>query len=134
MSASSLSLLLFFLLMDLPAYAQEESWVNLNNQAVSLTQQGQFPAAIVADKKALVILQGTEVPQPLVIAEILRNLAWLYATQQQYALSEQLLKRALKMYAQELGPDHPEVADALNQLASVYRQAEQEQDAKQAEK
>ncbi|WP_038488299.1 tetratricopeptide repeat protein [Collimonas arenae] len=129
--------LLFLLLAfgeSLLAYAQDDSWGSLNNQAVALSQQGQFSAAIAAEQKALQVIQGTPTSLPLDIAGIMSNLAWLYSTQKQYSLAESILKRVLKIKEQILGQDHRDVANTLSQLALVYRQTGREEKAEPLEK
>lgn len=116
------------------AYAQEDNWGSLNNEAVARSQQGQFAAAIVAEKTALQIIQGTATSLPLDVAGIMSNLAWLYSTQKQYALAESFLKRTLAIKERILGQDHPDIANTLGQLAVVYRQTGREENAEYVEK
>jgi tetratricopeptide (TPR) repeat protein len=119
---------------NLPAYAQEDNWGNLNNQAVALSRQGQFSAAIAAEKTALQVIQGTAASLPLDIAGIMSNLGWLYSTQKQYTLAESFLKRTLAIRERILGQDHPDVVNTLSQLALVYRQTGREESAESVEK
>ncbi len=42
-------------------------------------------------------------------------------TQGQYAEAEPLYKRSLAIQEKALGPDHPDVATTLNNLAEIYR-------------
>ncbi len=44
----------------------------------------------------------------------------LYHAQGRYAEAELLYKRALEIREKALGPDHPDVANSLNNLASLY--------------
>ncbi|MEM4990066.1 tetratricopeptide repeat protein [Collimonas sp. H4R21] len=119
---------------NLLAYAQEDNWGNLNNQAVALSRQGQFSAAIAAEKTALQVIQGTAASLPLDIAGIMSNLGWLYSTQKQYTLAESFLKRTLAIRERILGQDHPDVVNTLSQLALVYRQTGREESAESVEK
>ena len=50
----------------------------------------------------------------------LNNLAVLYDNQGRYAEAEPLYKRSLAIREKALGPDHPDVATALNNLAELY--------------
>jgi len=129
-----LLLLLLALGGNLPAYAQEDNWGNLNNQAVALSRQGQFAVAIAAEKTALQVIQGTAASLPLDIAGIMSNLGWLYSTQKQYTLAESFLKRTLAIRERILGQDHPDVVNTLSQLALVYRQTGREESAESVEK
>ncbi len=51
----------------------------------------------------------------------LNNLAGLYDDQGRYAEAEPLYKRSLAIREKALGPDHPDVATALNNLAELYK-------------
>ena len=50
----------------------------------------------------------------------LNNLALLYRAQGQYAKAEPLYQRALGIREKALGPEHPDVARSLNNLAVLY--------------
>lgn len=130
------SLLLLLLAFDanLPACAEEDNWGNLNSEAVALSQQGQYPAAIAVEKSALQAIQGSTAALPLDVAGIMSNLAWLYSAQKQYVLAEPFLKRALAIRERILGQDHRDVASTLSQLALVYRQTGREENAEYVEK
>ena len=43
----------------------------------------------------------------------------------QYAKAEPLYERSLKIRESKLGPDHPDVADSLNNLANLYADTDQ---------
>ena len=51
----------------------------------------------------------------------LNNLAELYRAQGRYADAEPLYKRSLAICEKALGPDHPDVATSLNNLAVLYK-------------
>ena len=51
----------------------------------------------------------------------LNNLAVLYDSPGRYADAEPLYKRSLAIGEKTLGPDHPDVAASLNNLADLYR-------------
>ncbi len=55
------------------------------------------------------------------MAASLNNLAELYRAQGQYAQAEPLYKRSLAIVEKALGPDHPNVATSLNNLALLYK-------------
>ena len=55
------------------------------------------------------------------MAQSLGNLAKLYMKMAQYAKAEPLYQRSLKISRVPLGPDHPDVAASLNNLAALYR-------------
>ncbi len=51
---------------------------------------------------------------------ILHNLGVLRNSLRYYAAAEALLRRALSIREQRLGPDHPTVASSLNSLAAIH--------------
>jgi tetratricopeptide (TPR) repeat protein len=55
------------------------------------------------------------------VALSLDNLARLYRTQGKYAQAEPLYKRSLAISEKALGPNHPDVAASLNNLAEPIR-------------
>jgi tetratricopeptide (TPR) repeat protein len=63
----------------------------------------------------------------------LHYLATLYTTQGRYAEAEPLYKRSLAIWEKALGPDHPNVAMSLNNLALLYRATKREKEAQELE-
>jgi tetratricopeptide (TPR) repeat protein len=59
--------------------------------------------------------------QPLGEAETLNNLAELYYAQGRYSEAEPLYARSLDIREQQLGVDHPDVAQSLNNVAVLYQ-------------
>ncbi len=55
------------------------------------------------------------------MAQSLNNLAELYRAQGKYAGAEPLYKRALAIWEKALGPDHPHVAQSLENYAVLLR-------------
>ena len=55
------------------------------------------------------------------MAVSLNNLAVLYDSQGQYAQAEPLYRRALAIWERAIGPDHPDVATSLENMAALYR-------------
>jgi CHAT domain-containing protein/Tfp pilus assembly protein PilF len=53
----------------------------------------------------------------------------LYKTQGRYAEAEPLYKRALAIHEKALGPDHPDVANSLGNLALLYQEEDRYADA-----
>ena len=54
-------------------------------------------------------------------AATLHNLAGVYNEQGKYTEAEPLYKRALAIYEQKLGPDHPDTVKVRNNLADLYK-------------
>ncbi len=55
------------------------------------------------------------------MATDLNNLAELYHAQGRYADAEPIFRRSLAIKEKVLGPEHPGVANSLNNLAGLYR-------------
>ncbi len=60
------------------------------------------------------IYKGPETVRSLI------NLATLYKVQQSYSMAEILCLQSLRMCAEELGEDHPLMAESLNSMAELY--------------
>ena len=92
--------------------------MSLNNLAMLYEAK-----ASSAGRAALQTLAGNpgEGPGPIIpMWPHLNNLAELYQAQGQYAQAEPLFKRSLAIQEKALGPDHPDVATSLNNLAGLY--------------
>jgi tetratricopeptide (TPR) repeat protein len=63
----------------------------------------------------------------------LNNLALLYAAQRDYAKAEPFYKRSLAIWEKALGPDHPNVALSLENLADLYRNTKRNNEAEPLE-
>ncbi|MCL5669278.1 MAG: tetratricopeptide repeat protein, partial [Gammaproteobacteria bacterium] len=57
-----------------------------------------------------------------------------YPTQGQYAQAEPLYKRSLAITEKALGPDHPDVATSLENMAGLYRKTGRDKAAEALEK
>jgi tetratricopeptide repeat protein len=57
------------------------------------------------------------------VAQSLTELALLYDAEKHFADAEPLLKRSLEISEKVLGPDHPIVAQALNNMAPIQKRA-----------
>ena len=61
------------------------------------------------------------------------SLGGLYYTHGQYAQAETFYKRALAIREKALGPDHPDVATGLENLAALYRATKRDKEAETLE-
>ena len=68
------------------------------------------------------------------LAASLNNLAAVYRAQGKYAQAEPLYQRALGIYETALGPEHPHVADTLENYADLLRKMERDVEAEEMEK
>ena len=64
------------------------------------------------------------------MATSLNNLAVLYHAQGRYAEAELLYQRALAIYEKTLGPEHPNVADLLENHAEFLRATDRNEEAR----
>ena len=81
---------------------------------------GDIPAAIAAQRQALVIRERVLGAEHLDVASTLTSLGRLEALQGDYGTAEPLLRRALEIREKALGPDQPAIAESLSNLALVY--------------
>jgi CHAT domain-containing protein/Tfp pilus assembly protein PilF len=114
--------LLLMLLAGVPLGAQENRWKELNQQVVSLHQQGKLAEAVPLAEEALRVAEASFGAEDPAVAASLNNLALLYKEQGRYAEAEPLYQRNLSLLEKYLGPEHPAVAKALNNLAAVYQE------------
>jgi len=67
------------------------------------------------------------------VAATLVDLASLYRAQSRFAQAEPLYQWALTLQRKALGPDHPEVADSLEEYAALLKQINREPEAAEME-
>ena len=67
------------------------------------------------------------------MATDLNNLAELYRAQGRYAEAEPLYQRSLAIRKKALGPEHPYVAQTLENYAALLRQTERADEAERVE-
>jgi Tfp pilus assembly protein PilF len=67
------------------------------------------------------------------VAASLNNLGTFYYAQGLYEQAESSCKRAVAIWEKALGPDHPNVAAGLENLAAVYRKMDRAEDAEALE-
>jgi tetratricopeptide (TPR) repeat protein len=88
----------------------------LDSQAEVLAVGGRHDEAIVAQRRALELLEATLGPQDLRVAEAHYGLARALIGKGDTAAAEVAAKRTLAIEETKLGPDHPRVASTLNLL------------------
>jgi tetratricopeptide (TPR) repeat protein len=97
-----------------------QQWEQLNQQAISLYQQGTFTEGIDVAEQVLELarfLWGKNHPN---VAISCNNLAGLYESQGRYSEAEPLYLEAVAIDRQALPPYHPFLATHLNNLAGLY--------------
>jgi tetratricopeptide (TPR) repeat protein/nucleoside phosphorylase len=92
----------------------------LNRTGVYLSEHASYTIAEPLFRRSLHIYEQLGPDHP--VAWTLNNLAELYREQGKYAEAEPLHQRALRIREQQLGPEHPWVAEPLNGLALLYYQ------------
>ncbi|GAB4208478.1 MAG: CHAT domain-containing protein [Coleofasciculaceae cyanobacterium] len=101
--------------------AEVEEAKRLHQQAVQLSNQGQYAAAIPLEERALAIREKVLGPEHPDVASSLNNLANQYLALGKYPKAEPLFQRALTIRENVLGSEHPDVAFSLNSLGNLYR-------------
>jgi tetratricopeptide (TPR) repeat protein len=93
----------------------------LNQAGLFLLERAQYSLSEHLIRKALAIrtlLEGSHADvKATAVAESLNDLGAVYASQGDYAQAEPLLQQALSIHARVLGPGHPDVATATNNVA-----------------
>ena len=110
--------LLCLTLWSAPALAQTDSWENRNAAGKVAYEQGDYAEAERHFAAALKIAEAFGANDPR-LGTTLNNLAELYQDQGRYGEAEPLYKRALAIREKALGPEHPDVATSLDDLAPV---------------
>ena len=98
--------------------ADEAAWNAYIRDGQSAYQRGDYPTAKRHLELALKEAESFGA-QDLRLALSLNDLAFLYGTQGRYADAEPLYKRSLVIREKALGPEHPDVALSLNNLANL---------------
>ncbi|MGB0562270.1 MAG: tetratricopeptide repeat protein [Spirulinaceae cyanobacterium] len=90
----------------------------LRQTATLFRELGQYREGIPLAKEAVDMI--TDRAELTTLAGYLNDLASLYYYQGSYSEAEPLFARSLAILEQQLGRDHPDVANSLNNLASLY--------------
>jgi tetratricopeptide (TPR) repeat protein len=97
--------------------ASDEIAVKLLNRADSLYDLFQYDSAIVLGSAALQQAKGAD----SLSGRILHQLGLYYSAKGMYHQADSLLQQALTIRKKALGENHPDVAESLNSLASLFR-------------
>ncbi|MBD2254245.1 tetratricopeptide repeat protein [Nostoc parmelioides] len=92
---------------------------NFNNLAFLYYRQGRYSEAEQLYQKSLAYSQNQS-EDTQILAITLHNLAELYLLQGRYSEAEPLGLRSLEIRKQQLGNNHPYIAQSLNNLALLY--------------
>jgi tetratricopeptide (TPR) repeat protein len=91
----------------------------LDNLAKTLARQGRFDEALQLSYRALHVLETAEAPNPATIAEVKLGIGLAYALQRRFGEGLPELREALALREKQLGPDHPDTAQARIELAEA---------------
>ena len=110
---------LIFVLSPLSAIAQGPVWQRHMEAGARAYEQGRYAEA---QRRLQAALKEAEAlaSESVHVAETLHGLGVVYSAQDRYADAERIRKRALAISEKILGPSHPDVATALNNLAESY--------------
>ena len=102
----------------------------LSNLAELYRSQGRYSEAAELNQRALSIwekdLGKTDDP---IVAQALNSLALTYGAQGRTSEAEPLLKRSLAIREKVLGPEHPAVAESLENYSALLRKSNRESEA-----
>ncbi len=119
-SVGVLAGLLWLILWPAHAVAQQADWERHMRAGFTASQQGHYVEAVKQTKAALSLAEAFGPDDPR-LATTLYVLARLYDTQGSYAEAEPLHKRTLRIVEKALGPEHPNVAQSLENYAAELR-------------
>lgn len=87
---------------------------------IAYQEKGLWREAESAHGKALSLLENSRDANPLAVADILDNLAKIYALQGKHAQSEQYLLKGLSTIQAAYGSEHPSTAKIIGHLAMLH--------------
>ncbi|MER0204859.1 MAG: tetratricopeptide repeat protein, partial [Nitrosomonas sp.] len=102
------------------AFAQNDEWERLNNEAFSHYQQGRYTEALSLAQQALEVAEKTLGPEHPDTATSLLAIGLLYDELGELDKVEPFYQRALSIREKALDPEHPDMAQSLHNLASLY--------------
>jgi tetratricopeptide (TPR) repeat protein len=112
---------------------QDVRWEKMMSLGEKALQEGRLARAEKYFLEALSEAENSGASEELLAAS-LNNLAAVYRAQGKYAQAEPLYQRALGIYETALGPEHPHVADTLENYADLLRKMERDAEAEEMEK
>jgi tetratricopeptide (TPR) repeat protein len=109
--------------------AQDDTWTELNQQAITAYEEGNFEESMQAAQQSLLIAQrevGTDHPY---YATSLNNIALLYVQEGNYERAEPMYLQSLDIRKRKLGDTHHVYGASLTNLAALYKRIDNYQGA-----
>ncbi|HUF45057.1 MAG TPA: tetratricopeptide repeat protein [Aestuariivirgaceae bacterium] len=104
-----------------PARAQTPQLDSLDRQIEDHFRAANYGKALDVAEKYRKLVEETYGTGGLWYAVALNNLAIIYTAQGRFGKAEPLYQRALAIREKRHGPEHPDVAKTLNELAALYQ-------------
>jgi len=99
------------------ALAEDDTPAELNRQIAELYRQAKYKDAVLPAEKLVALTRNARGDEDLQTMRAINALALLYDYAGEYAKAEPLCKEALEICQKVLGPEHPDTARSLNNLA-----------------
>jgi len=117
----------------LPTAAHADRWEDLQRAAKSAYRQGDYNGAVINMRAALEEAERFDPEDPR-LTVTLNNLAGLYWDRGNYGAAEPLYERSLAIREKALDPDHPDVAQSLENYAALMRKTGHDDEAVKLER
>ena len=115
------ALVIFVIIILFVTVVSAQSWIDLNNKAVTAYNEDDYNAAIEWERKALVQAEAEFGTMHSKYATTVGNLALFYKAVHNYAQAEPLYKQAIEIDRKVLEENDPDFATDINNLAGLYR-------------
>ena len=102
------------------SFAQADELQDAYDQYEALYEQGKYQEALPFAEEAVRLTEVEFGNENELTGQRLNEIGYLLYCLGDYKKSEESLKRSLEVCEKALGPDHPDVATALNNLADLY--------------
>lgn len=114
-------ILVFLLGARIGVAAENSKWEVLNQEALSLYNQGKYNRAIAVGRKALNLAESEGGTDESHLFKSINNLAVVYRTLGRYDQAEPLYRRAVAIAETSFGSNDPLLAASFNNLALFYK-------------
>ncbi|MBI4463998.1 MAG: tetratricopeptide repeat protein [Acidobacteria bacterium] len=115
-----------------PDATPEGEWEEAIGAAKQAAMEGEFEQMEIKLKEAMKYAEKFE-PNDMRLALTLNYLGWLYQNQGKYAEAEAPTQRVLAVLEKSVAPEHPLIAQALENYAVVLRKLKRDPEAEKIE-